>query len=217
MYRLLLIGVSLVGGLGWNGCREPATASGSPITEEMRRCATGSATTEDENVPNYWPPGTFYEDEERDRYLRGYYGTMLCALGEPALEAPEGERALRWTWLRSFDPSFAVTLTTVGDGARLTWGELRFPDGDESDLIYLRGARELGARDLASVDRLLADLDFWSLPTRGKGGGLDGSMWLVEVVEPGRRHVVERWNAGELEPLGRRLLKIAGLRGQRMY
>lgn len=216
-HRRILAGLAVVVVLGPVGCRNPATVSVQPTTEEMRRCATTSAITGFENVPHYWPPGTFHEDEERDLFLQSWYGAQLCAMGVSSLEAPAGERALRWTWLRSFHPAIAITVITAGDGAMLTWIELRGAGGYEPGLIQLQGAREISARDLASIEALVAEIDFWSLPTTVDRGGLDGSQWIVEVVESDRRHVVDRWNGGELEPLGRRLLKIAGLRGQRVY
>lgn len=206
--------------LGLFSCRKPVTVTVLPTTEEMKRCANSSVAKGLVDIPHYWPAGTFYEEEDRDRFLQDWYGVQLCALGERSLGAPVGavERILRWAWFRSFHPGIAITVMATREGAKLSWVQLRGAGGDQPGLLHLQGTRDLSARDLASIDRQLESVDFWALPTNDfSRGGLDGSQWIVEIVEADRRHMVDRWSGGELEPLGRHLLKLADLRGEKVY
>jgi hypothetical protein len=80
-----------------------------------------------------------------------------------------------------------------------------------------RKERSLSATEWAEVTGLVDESDFWLLSTTVENFGLDGAHWLLEISEPNRYHIVDRWSGGELEPLGRRLLAISGLEPEPIY
>ncbi len=50
--------------------------------------------------------------------------------------------------------------------------------------------------DFAAV---IDSCDFWNLPTNSDFLRKDGSQWILEGAEPGRYHVVDRWDGQEIE------------------
>ena len=187
----------------------------SPSPSEMASCAV--ADYSDRPVfASYWSPGTF--DEADDQFVRDWYSTQLCAMGEPHLEAPpQGGVRVRFLWLRSFHPGVAVRIEHFRGRTRLVAITLDGAGGYAPGSVAHRAERVLPPDAWMEVEDAIADADFWQLPTADRSFGLDGAQWIIEIAESDRYHVVERWSAGELETLGRKLLDLTGLAPDPIY
>jgi len=67
------------------------------------------------------------------------------------------------------------------------------------------------------LEAAIEAMDFWNRPTSVDLLGFDGAQWIVEVATSNRYHVVDRWDAAELEPLGRQLLELSTLDPEPLY
>ena len=137
-----------------------------------------------------------------------------------AQELPIGNDVSSATTLRFFHlPSYSYPSVTVVS---------RTPDGWTCRCKVLDGLRYadelvwqseclLGRDDGEAFSDLLQSTDFWRLPTRIARGGLDGEFWLLELVDGGKYHVIERWMPEEppLVALGAFLQRVSPLASYR--
>jgi hypothetical protein len=80
-----------------------------------------------------------------------------------------------------------------------------FPEGvfhDSSDgkggynagNLTLNESHDLTKAQVEEFFRLLRRASFWSAPAEDGTGGADGARWVLEGVENGRYHIVDRWS-----------------------
>jgi hypothetical protein len=126
----------------------------------------------------------------------------------------------RFTWIPSFHPSVLVHIQSDDHGYTLLARILTGAGGYEPGGISRDTAFSLSELDQAVLARLLTEAHFWSSPTIPPPNGLigvDGSQWLLEGVEDGRYHVVDRWSPSTSGPdaafrrVGEWLLTRSGL------
>ena len=146
----------------------------------------------------FFPPAAFHGDERHNDFIVQWYAKHLVTMAEPSLwvlSEDHSVHAYRFLWLRTFHQPVTVRLDVSSDGAGLLTAKVT--DG--------RGGYESGKIVFDETTPLLADqvngflaqterLQFWSLPTRdeGKGVGLDGAQWIMEGVQNGRYHLLDR-------------------------
>ena len=192
---------------------------GAPTPDERAACAT--ADPYGFRPPfSYWPPRTFESDAEEDAFRRNWYSAQLCAMGEaPLSPSVAGQRRIRFLWLRSFDPGVSVRVDHSEGETKLVAVELSGRGGLIPGEEARRITRDLSADKWSAIEQSLNASAFWNLPTSASesGIGFDGSQWIVEVAEPQRHHVVDRWSGRDLEPIGRLLLKYSGLSPSEIY
>lgn len=66
-----------------------------------------------------------------------------------------------------------------------------------------------------NVTFILGYLALWTLPSTNDTFGFDGSQWIIEAVDHGAYHLVDRWTPEESSPvgrIGRELLYLSGMR-----
>lgn len=198
-----------------------------PSAEEIEKCAT-TRNYEIASPPQYWPPGTFAlrhapertaaDIEASDRFTRNWYGSELCAMGEAPLAPPDrGATRIRFLWLRSFHPAIAVRLEHSGSGTELVAIKLAGGPDYAPGAVAKRVTRPLSPIEWRGVEALVQRSGFWHMPTETSPRGVDGSQWIVEISEPSRYHIVDRWSGGGVKTLGLHLLHLAGLGIQPVY
>ena len=173
-------------------------------------------------VESYWPPGTFAVREDiPDDFVRDWYSTQLCAMGEAPLAPPNDDTVrVRFTWIPSFHPAVSVRIEHKGAQTSMTAIELDGFGGYEAGRIAKRTSRLLSADEWASLTEIVTATDIWNLPTKPPPGdtiGLDGAQWMIEITTGDKYHVVDRWSAGELETLGRHMLKLSEHEPEELY
>ena len=217
---LLLVSVAAAAGCRTETPRpkpdiEPASVQLS--SAQIKACTQA----EDDGPPaveRYWPDGTFGKGEIMNRW----YSELLCAMGEPPLAKPDaGARRMRFLLARSFHPGVAVRVERYADGTgRIVGIELDAAEGASvPGAVKRRVERSLTLKDWASLQKMLADVDVWKMPTREELDFLilDGSSWVIEMATHDRYHVVERRHDGPLGPLGRKLLALSELDPKPLY
>ena len=191
-------------------------AAGTPSDAETAACAAFELSNPHANaaVAAYWPPGTFDSDPNLDGFVRAWYSSQLCAMGEPRLAAPDSSdrTVVRFLWLRSFDPGIAIRATRASDTYQLTAIRLNGAGGYSPGSVDLRKERTLSASEWSRVSAALHRSNYWALPTSDRSNdGLDGSQWIVEVVDGEQYHVVDRRMGRDVAAIGKVLLELARL------
>ena len=188
-------------------------ATWTPSPAQIDECAT-TTNAEWPELPDYWPPTAF---EDPDGFLTSWYQTQLCAMGEPSLTASRDEVHLRFLWLRTFQPGIAVRIAHGVDRTDLFARQLSGAGGYAPGHLERSVDHTISEDEWRQVLTSLSDIDYWSLPSTNSDRGLDGSEWVIEVVENDRHKVVSRWGGGEIEALGHYLLGLSELNPDPIY
>lgn len=156
-------------------------------------------------------------------FERRWYSGHLHAAGEPSLYAPDGrpERtAVRFTWLRSFDPPITVRVEGIGSAsAHIVAKELTGAGGNAPGKIGTTVDRSLTDVEAKMLQELLADAPITGVsvpPSTRKACGprmLDGAEWIIEVADQDGYHFAKEQSprAGAVRRLGLALLVLTGL------
>lgn len=197
------------------GCSRPSASAPatewSPSAADMAACA--KAESSDRRVfARYVCENAF------DGCLRDWYAAQLCAMGEGPLTAPsKGGERIRFLWLRSFHPGIAVRVDHGVRGTTLIAIELNGAGGYAPGTVARRVERSVSPEEWTTLQQALAESALWNLRTSERNEGRDGAQWIVEIAEHDRYHVVDRWNGGAIEPLGRLLLELSQLAPEPIY
>ncbi len=153
-----------------------------------------------------------------DDFVDEWYSKQLRAADEPSLfrlsqrPVKAGDFVLRFTWLRSFDPSMFITLRRQGGRFELIARELSGAGGYEPGAVRRSVRRPLSP---AAAQALLAAIDpdaLFAGPTALCDRGCDGSEWLFEIVDHRGYRIVNRWSPehGPVHRAGRALIARTG-------
>ena len=162
----------------------------------------------------YFPPGVLGDDVQAARY-----GRFLKALHEPSLwdlaqRDPRAE-AYRFIWLRARNRPITVRLVVRTSGSGwINRREITGTGAAEPGHIVTYGVSWLTHAKTQSLIAAFAGADFWNLPTRfdvaDTAIGDRSSRWILEAVQNGRYHVVERTAPGPSDPV--RAIGVLALR-----
>jgi hypothetical protein len=182
----------------------------------MAACAVSSFRNGSRsNIESYWATGTF---GEMDGFKRIWYSAHLCAMGEPTLVPNDGAVRVRFLWLRSFHPSIAVRIECSSSSTIVLSTQLSGKGGYEPGGVDRHTERTLSEYEWSSLQRAINEGGFWSLPSEETNvTGHDGAQWVLEVADHDRYHVVDRWSGGELEEMGRHILRLSHLDPEPIY
>lgn len=161
-----------------------------------------------------------------------WYSSQLRAASEPSLSQPirrgaqPKQRAIRFTWLRSFHPPIVVRIEGLETATpRMIAKQLSGAGGYAPGGIAKRVDRELASSEALTLLGLLADthLDKTSSKTAALKEcgppGLDGAEWLVEVVDSRGYHFAKNWSpqAGDVRRMGLALIALTGWTVEPVY
>jgi hypothetical protein len=145
----------------------------------------------------YFPPEAF---KGPDSMSTRFYSRDLFALGAKPLWPPASTQPQIYRLMRV--PSLAgpelVTLTLLPDGT----GSL---ETRTANMSRASSELELVSEKTATVDReqvatfksLIALSGYWKMPTQVAPRVLDGTVWMLEVAQDGKYHVVVRSSPGQ--------------------
>jgi len=152
-------------------------------------------------------PYAFGSNTELSAFEVGWYTNQLTALGEGSfysLASDTNARAFRFTCLRSFHNPFSVIMTFDGNGRALVTGKMASGAGGYAPGALCRLRRTtIQSREAQKFLDLVAAESFWTLPSKIETLGCDGSQWIIEGVDHGTYHLVDRWTPEESSPVGR--------------
>jgi hypothetical protein len=124
---------------------------------------------------------------------------LLAAFHEPDLcrgRIEEHAHSYRFLWIPTFDHPVFMRVDIGGDGnATLQTKALSGAGGYELGRLETAQPRRLVFEEESTLYSTLADMGFWTLPTRVKNPYaivLDGTTWVIEGVRDGKCHVVTR-------------------------
>ncbi|HEX7286249.1 MAG TPA: hypothetical protein VF532_08710 [Candidatus Angelobacter sp.] len=158
----------------------------------------------------FFPGGAFYPDNLKlDAFKAKWYSEQLTALEEPPLfkaKQDPGVQSYRFLWLRTFHHPVAVRVVIHPDGAGTVTAKMADGAGGYKPGKLLVDKTELlPPNKVKKLIEKIAQLSYWALPTRDpEPPGLDGAQWVVEGIDHGKYHLVDRWTPkkGAVRELG---------------
>lgn len=141
----------------------------------------------------WFPKGTF--GERTDDFVASWYSKHLRAMGEPSLKKAVGEEAAvyRFLWLRTWGQPIAVRIERAKAGPKLVATRLDGSGGYDPGTSVQHLERALTDAEWARFAAALKAADLAHTPTHSDRRGMDGAQWVIEAVEGGKYHIVDRW------------------------
>jgi hypothetical protein len=171
-----------------------------------------SSSGELPSASTFFPPDVFGTVKQGGDIRAKWFACDLIALGEPSLlleaQSSKEHHTYRFLWLRTFHHPVSVRLTIYSEGegsivTRIASGTGGYDAGKVVQDNTVRVRRE----DVNNVLEQLQEMGFWSMETEESASGevasngrsftqlgADGAQWIVEGVENGEYHVVDRWS-----------------------
>jgi hypothetical protein len=151
--------------------------------------------------PQYFPEGIFGDTSDKGSFkdfATRWYSSDLRAMHEPSLFEASKDRSLvayRFLWLRTFHHPIVIRLTIRPDGTGALTGKITSGAGgyEPGDLIWNQ-AIDIPKAQLQQFVNAVKMAEFWTLPPDHRWGGTDGAQWIMEGVQDGNYHVVDRWS-----------------------
>ena len=152
-----------------------------------------------------------------DKFEYSWYSKALIALKEPSLyelSNNKKNRVYRFLYIRSFHPPISFRLEINKDNSGVLYVKQcgRSQSIDYGELV-INKKKQIKREEVVKF-LWKANLGFfWYLPSKLPLMGLDGSQWIVEGVEHGKYHFVDRWSpeSGTTKSLGLFLLNLSDL------
>lgn len=128
-------------------------------------------------------------------------------MGEPPFPKtlPHEGVAMRLLIMPSFAPPYVIRVQNFPFARRIYSVLLEDQTGPTG--VMQRNESRLTDEQWDKLASRFEQIGFWDLATPNPAPGIDGSMWVLEVVTQEQYHLVERWSGGELEPVGSLLQK----------
>jgi hypothetical protein len=158
----------------------------------------------------FFPSGLFYPDNPKlDAFVVKWYSEQLTALEEPSLFEAKQDPTLqsyRFLWLRTFHRPVAVRVLIHPDGSGKVITKMADGSGGyKPGKLLVDKAETLPPDRMKKLLEKVEQLSYWTLPARDpKPPGFDGARWIVEGVDHGKYHLVDRWSPtkGPVRELG---------------
>ena len=173
---------------------------------------------------NYFPDNIFSERDDHNSFINESYSKQLKALDEPSIYAQKHDpsrQLYRFTWLRSFHNSVSIRLEIEKDGSGLLYVKM-------SNALEENSAEKITKNEIIIIEKedvhefleLLAQKNFWKLPSAREIFGLDGAEWIIEGLSNGKYHLVDRWSPEKedsIRKIGLFLLHLSNLDIKEIY
>jgi len=151
--------------------------------------------------PQYFPKGIFRDSSDRGNFKdfkARWYSSYLRAMHEPSLSEASKDKTLvayRFLWLRTFHHPIAIRLTIRPDGTGALTGKVTSGAGGyEAGVMTQNESVEVSRAQVQQFLDLLQKAAFWASQTEGTAGGNDGARWIMEGLNSGVYHIVDRWS-----------------------
>jgi len=184
---------------------------------------TGLATNVTPQQESYFPDGIFDQKVETNNFIYQWYSKQLKALGEPSLYKQQGDKSkqiFRFIWLRTFHNPISIRLeVNKNDGSGTLYVKmLDGAGGYDPGKIKEDFKKHISKEDVNRLIKLLERENFWKLSTKGGLKGFDGAQWIIEGLQDGKYHLVDRWSPNEgVKDIGLFFLELSGLKVQDIY
>jgi hypothetical protein len=150
----------------------------------------------------YFPPLSFDPKPPLDQMMAEELAFALRYLGESSIFAESDNQEVesyRFLWGRTFHRPISVRLDIrPGRSGLLT---TRIGQGETGSPASLKGSAQTSTGELTndqveSFRALFKAVNFWTTTPYGHGdqAGTAGSTWLVEALQAGQYHLMQRWS-----------------------
>jgi hypothetical protein len=135
-------------------------------------------------------------DAQRSRFRCGWYGSHLWSMEERPLYPPEPDQfpVYRLLHLPTFSAPSMVRLTEGVDGWRVVCKRSDGWGGYAAGELVAVAEHDLTVLEVQQFLNKFDQCGFWDLPSYEKCDSCDGTQAVVEGVNRGRYHVVDRWS-----------------------
>lgn len=144
-----------------------------------------------------------------------WFSQHLYAMKEPLLFNKQLPKSIyRFTWLRTFNNPVIVRIEKDTSGILLYWKMTDGMGGYEPGAIVVDEKRRITQAEWENFLSKIETADFWQMERSGIYGE-DGSMWILEGVEPTKYHATSVWHParnGDFYQVGNYLLELTGLK-----
>jgi hypothetical protein len=135
-----------------------------------------------------------------DSFDPNTYSRRLTEIGQPLLcSGPLDRESYRFLWEPTFDQPVFLRIDVNSDGTADLLTYIWHGAGGYGWGKPKKSVRNLTEGDKWKLFRALADIGFWTLPTRVENPPnvvtLDGTEWLIEGSKDGNCHVVMRYSS----------------------
>lgn len=148
-------------------------------------------------IPNNWQTDytvNLIRELDLAEFVVSWYSGQLKAMDEPVLKDIQNGEVYRFTWLRTFHNPITIRLTKKENEINLTWKQCDGAGGYSPGKLTIDKSKKLSQNDWETFLNMLREIDYWNLPTNEPDVmGCDGAQWILEGVNEGRYHVVDRW------------------------
>ena len=188
-----------------NGCSRSKTFPG-----RSRRI---SKITKDKG--GFFPKEAFSDGlANGDEYSEWYVRFLRKMREKSLLDFADGDTEVyRFLWLRTFDHPVALTVIREGHSLSLISKELDGAGGYEPGNMLRTDNIWLTEDQWCTFRQKLERAGFWTMPGREPDDlGNDGAQWILEGVNDGRYHVVDRWSprSGDYRAACLYLIELSG-------
>lgn len=192
-----------------------AIPSSSPNYDIARRCLRAVEVENASLLVNFFPADTFHRGaNDFDDFKEHWFTNEFYALDEKPLWPPpaDGTPIYRITVLPAFSAPESVALTISPNG----FGQVRFRVTDiHRDGLMTDRTNAITPQQVATFRANVTQAQFWDTSTEPPPSlvfGMDGAEWILEGVEDGKYHIVDRWCPSRT-PFGKLGLDLFDLAG----
>jgi hypothetical protein len=128
-----------------------------------------------------------------------YFAPYLRKMEEPSLYAMRNDTNLtvyRFLYLRSFHDPISIRVQPQGEHAIIKIARLkgpRLPEAKKLPDMTLSTNKAI----ITNLAKILEESGFWRAPSGEEPMGVDGAFWVLEALDRGRYHVMDRWSPDE--------------------
>ena len=148
-------------------------------------------------------------------YFLERYSKHLSALKEPLVFNQTEKTIYRFTWLRTFHKPVAIRLEKTNKSYTLYWKETSGAGGYDPGSLIVNSSKPLTKDQWDKFISLLQSTDFWNMTTNANVENIaDGSKWIIEGIENGKYHVVDRTSPknNNFQTCGKYLIELTNLK-----
>jgi hypothetical protein len=184
-------------------------------------------------------------EKKTDSFLLSWFSFTLYKMNEPLLSNfYSGHEVYRFTWIRSFNEPVVIRVDKTDKGilmttkklgghpptvpyaiarSRQTFPALDYPAAYSYNPFWVDTTRNMNEEDFTELISLIDTVKLYSLPSMVHHQclwGSDGAEWIIEAQKADGYYCAYRWSPRKHTPLndvGRLMIKLSGLRHERIY
>jgi hypothetical protein len=149
-------------------------------------------------APSFFPEQVFYKRPELHKFKASWYTDHLEALKEPSIFASRivgNTTTYRFLYLRTFDNPIAVRIEVASKGSSgiLYYKQCNGAGGYAPGKLMKSKSVILDERCMETFVQTFENAGIWQMESEDQPVAMaDGAQWVIEVLDKGRYHIVDR-------------------------